>query len=172
MLSAAEWLFCHPRKCSTCSRAHENDQKTRDWRRSAIRDLFWTMRTIPQHTKLHWNAVYVFLLLPLTSLLALFRIGVGFLESPLWWTDARLLLLYMVTVLVVNQGIKKHNPEQTVSNPVALAVFGVWWIVNTLFLTVLACFTLDGGSDWGTRDKKAIEEPIIVAEFGTAVSGD
>jgi hyaluronan synthase len=142
------------------------------WRRSAIRDLFWTMRTIPEHTKLHWNAIYVFLLLPLTSLLALFRIGLGFLESPLWWTDARLILLYMATVLVAHQAIKKHNPEQTVRNPAVLAVFGVWWIVNTLFLTVLACFTLDGGSDWGTRDKQAIEEPMIAAEFGTAVSGD
>ena len=28
-------------------------RSTRDWRRSAIRDLFWTMRTIPQHTKLN-----------------------------------------------------------------------------------------------------------------------
>lgn len=142
------------------------------WRRSAIRDLFWTMRTIPEHTKLHWNALYVFLLLPLTSLLALFRIGLGFLESPLWWTDARLLLLYMVTVLVVNQAIKKHNPEQTVTNPITLSVFGVWWIVNSLFLTVLACFTLDGGSDWGTRDKKVVEEVLISARLETAVSGD
>src|ERR1700730_11448729 len=128
------------------------------WRRSAIRDLFWTIPTIPAHTKLHWNVLYVFLLLPLTSLLALFRIALGFLENPLWWTDPRLLIFYMTTALGVSWAIKKHSPEQAIANPIALAVFGVWWVVNTLFLTVLACFTLDGGSDWGTRDKKAAVE--------------
>lgn len=134
------------------------------WRRSAIRDLFWTIRTIPEHTKLHWNVLYVFLLLPLTSLLAIFRIALGFIENPLWWTNPMLLVLYMATALGVSLAIKKHSPEQTIVNPVSLAAFGVWWIVNTLFLTILACFTLDGGNDWGTREKKPQPEEVVVQE--------
>src|SRR6266849_6632750 len=135
------------------------------WRRSAIRDLFWTIRTIWDHTGLHWNAVYVFLLLPLTSLLAILRISIGFIESPLWWMNPAVFILYMAVSLGVSLAINRYSPEQKITNPVSLAVFGCWWIVNTLFLTILACLTLDGGSDWGTRDKKVEEVEAVRASI-------
>ena len=131
------------------------------WRRSAIRDLFWTVRTIWDHTGLHWNTLYVFLLLPMTSLLAILRIAVGFIESPLWWINPGIFLLYMLVATIVAFAINRTSPEQRITDPMSLAVFGVWWIVNTLFLTMLASLTLDGGSDWGTRDKEAVAEPAI-----------
>lgn len=122
------------------------------WRRSALRDLFLTIRTLPAHMKLHPNAVYVFLLLPLTSLLALVALGVSALSDPLFWINPTSLLVYTVASLLVSWAIKRYNKEQMITNPAKLAVFGAWWIVNTLFLTVLAVFTLDSG-DWGTRTK-------------------
>ena len=80
------------------------------WRRSAIRDLFWTIRTIWDHTGLHWNTIYVFLLLPMTSLLAILRIMVGFVESPLWWMSPTIFLLYMVVSAVVALALNHYSP--------------------------------------------------------------
>lgn len=134
------------------------------WRRSAIRDLFLTIRLLPQHTKLSPNVLYVFLLLPLTALLALLRIAVSVVQDPLFWINPTSLILYMATALVVSLCMKKYNPEQEIQNPVKLAAFGVWWIVNSIFLTVLACFTLDSG-DWGTRAKVIVTSTEEEGEY-------
>jgi hyaluronan synthase len=139
------------------------------WRRSALRDLFLTIRTLPQHTKLSPNVLYVFLLLPLTSLLALLRIAESLLHDPLFWIDPIALVPYMGTVLIVSLCMRKYTPEQAIHTPVKLAAFGVWWIVNSIFLTILACFTLDSG-DWGTRTKTAPQAEAAVESVTITVS--
>jgi len=125
------------------------------WRRSSLRDLFLSMRTIPEHLKLPVNALYVFVLLPTTAFVALLYIGVMCLRNPLFFLNPDLIVAYMAVALVVALGMKKYAPEQAISNPASLAMFGVWWIINSVFLTVLACLTLDSG-EWGTRTKQQI----------------
>jgi cellulose synthase/poly-beta-1,6-N-acetylglucosamine synthase-like glycosyltransferase len=120
------------------------------WRQSSLHDFFYTIRTLPLHVRMPFNVLYVFLLLPLTTYLALFRIAIGLIENPLWWMDPRPLLVYMLMSILVCFAIKKRNPEQAIENPLALAMFGAFWIVSTVFITILASWTLDS-SDWGTR---------------------
>jgi hypothetical protein len=55
--------------------------------------------------------------------------------------------------------IRRRNPEQTVSNPLAFILFGFWWVISSLYLTVLSCLTLDY-SDWGSRAKPAEAAPV------------
>jgi N-acetylglucosaminyltransferase len=144
------------------------------WRRSSLRDLFLSIKLIPRHLKLHINALYVFIVLPSTAFIALLYIGAMFVRNPLFWLDQNLMLGYTALALVAALGMRIFAPEQNIKNPLNLAMFGVWWIVNSLFLTVLACFTLDSG-EWGTRTKlidpvnaaeeKILEEEVVTAKF-------
>jgi hyaluronan synthase len=129
------------------------------WRQSSLHDFFYTIRTLPQHLKMPFNVVYVFLLLPLTTYLVLFRIALGFLVDPLWWMDLRPVAAYMLMSILVCFAIKKQNPEQSIENPLALALAGAFWIVSAIFITILASWTLDS-SDWGTRVSVPVAEPV------------
>jgi cellulose synthase/poly-beta-1,6-N-acetylglucosamine synthase-like glycosyltransferase len=120
------------------------------WRQSSLHDFFYTIRTLPLHVRMPFNVLYVFFLLPLTTYLALFRIASGLIENPLWWMDPRPLFVYMLMSILVCFAIKKRNPEQTIENPLVLAMFGAFWIVSSVFITILASWTLDS-SEWGTR---------------------
>jgi len=120
------------------------------WRQSSLHDFFYTIRTLPLHVRMPFNVLYVFFLLPLTTYLALFRIASGLIENPLWWMDPRPLFVYMLMSILVCFAIKKRNPEQAIENPLVLAMFGAFWIVSSVFITILASWTLDS-SEWGTR---------------------
>jgi hyaluronan synthase len=129
------------------------------WRQSSLHDFFYTIRNMFDHTKMSLNVIYVFFLIPLTTYLALIRIFVGFIENPLWWLDPGPIMAYMAMCFMICQSIKKRNPEQEVENPLSLAFFGVFWIISTVFITIMASLTLDS-SDWGTR----VSDPTIVQE--------
>ena len=120
------------------------------WRQSSLHDFFYTIRTLSLHVQMPFNVLYVFFLLPLTTYLALFRIASRLIENPLWWMDPRPLFVYMLMSILVCFAIKKRNPEQAIDNPLALAMFGAFWIVSSVFITILASWTLDS-SEWGTR---------------------
>lgn len=133
------------------------------WKRSPVRDFLLTIRLLPAHLRLNspWTVLYVYLFLPLTLFGMLFRIAVAAYVNPLFWIDPLMICAYMGLAIIVSLCIKKYSPEQTIENPFKLAVFGVWWIVSSLFLTTLSFLTLDSG-DWGTRSKVA--EPEIKEE--------
>jgi len=136
------------------------------WRQSSLHDFFYTIRTLPLHVRMPFNVLYVFFLLPLTTYLALFRIAGGLIENPLWWMDPRPLSVYMLMSILVCFAIRKRNPEQAIQNPLALAMFGAFWIVSSVFITILASWTLDS-SEWGTRVstlEPAQEEDTVAEE--------
>lgn len=122
------------------------------WRRSSLRDLFLSIKLIPKHVTMHPNALYVFVILPMTAFMALLYIGAMWIRNPLFWMDASMIGTYMALAFAVAAAMARYAPEQKISNPLRLMLFGVWWIINSLFLTVLAVFTLDSG-EWGTRNK-------------------
>jgi len=64
--------------------------------------------------------------------------------------DPRPLFVYMLMSILVCFAIKRRNPEQAIENPLVLAMFGAFWIVSSVFITILASWTLDS-SEWGTR---------------------
>jgi hyaluronan synthase len=124
------------------------------WRRSGLRDLFWTLRTF--RTNLHLlhpltivNVVVPGALTILWPFMYLYSIMNG-------WTTEHLLLdlqlyfgIYMIVGLLFNWYAHHNNPEQKI-NPLAVASLGVWFIVDSFFTTMLALCTFDVG-EWGTR---------------------
>jgi hyaluronan synthase len=148
------------------------------WRRSPIRDFFLTIRTLPQHLDKPFNVLYIYLILPASTLATLFRIYIALLKDPMFLVNPTVVSSYMLLASIVYLAIKKWNPEQDFGNPFKLAVFGTWWLISTLFLTTLSLFTLDSG-DWGTRAKVAepAHQPVIeltppVEQSAAAVAGD
>ena len=128
------------------------------WRRSPIRDFFLTIRTLPQHLNKPFNVLYIYLILPASTLATLFRIYGALLKDPMFIVNPVVMLTYLGIASVVCLSIKKFSPEQDFGNPFKLALFGYWWLISTPFLTTLSLLTLDSG-DWGTRAKVA--EPVV-----------
>lgn len=122
------------------------------WRRSGLRDFFWTIRILRKHVwDLHPGSLYSNFFVPLTTLLCLVKIlGWWLGADPTTWINVAMvgvfLALSFVLILIVNH----YHPEQRVRNPIKLVVFGLWWVASGLFMTTLALFTLDSDS-WGNR---------------------
>jgi cellulose synthase/poly-beta-1,6-N-acetylglucosamine synthase-like glycosyltransferase len=124
------------------------------WRRSGLRDLFWTLKTFGTNLKLLHPLTIVNMTVPgaltlLWPFMYLYAIMNG-------WTTEHLLMdlqlyfgIYMIVGLLFNWYAHHNNPEQKI-NPLAVAVLGVWFIVDSFFTTLLALCTFDVG-EWGTR---------------------
>ena len=57
------------------------------WRRSIVRDFFFTMKTLPQHVwKLHPNTVFTLVLTPVGALVGLLVVVSMLTQDPLSWT--------------------------------------------------------------------------------------
>jgi len=122
------------------------------WRRSGIRDFFFTIRMLPKHIwDLDAGSLYSNFFVPITTVVCLVKILTWFLNAdPTAWVNVfgvtLMIAMSFVLILIVNH----YHPEQKVRNPLKLAVFGLWWIASGLFITTLALFTLDSDS-WGNR---------------------
>jgi hyaluronan synthase len=129
------------------------------WRRSVIRDLFYTLRTLPQHVwKLHPNTVMTLVLTPLGAIVALLVIVTMLTSDPLAWAGPAPLVTYLGLAAVASWTISKYSPKETLKHPLAFGAYVAWSIVSTLFITPLALFTMDS-ADWGTRTKEP--EPVV-----------
>lgn len=123
------------------------------WRQSILRDLFFTLRTLPQHVfKLHPNALLHLVLTPLGAVLALLMALTMLLTDPTSWAAPGPMVVYLVIAVILGWAIKRYSAKEAVNNPLALGAYVGWWIVSNLFLTPLALCTLDS-NDWGTRNK-------------------
>ncbi|HEV3036897.1 MAG TPA: glycosyltransferase family 2 protein [Candidatus Angelobacter sp.] len=128
------------------------------WRQSILRDLFFTLRTLPQHVfKLHPNAVLHLVLTPLGAVLALLMAVMMLTGDPMAWASPGPLVVYLVIAAVLAWSIKRYSAKEAVKNPLALGAYVGWWLVSNLFLTPLALCTLDS-NDWGTRNKETAKE--------------
>jgi hyaluronan synthase len=124
------------------------------WRQSILRDLFFTLKTLPQHVfKLHPNAVLHLVLTPLGALIALLMAVTMLIGDPTSWVGPAPLLAYLVIAAVIGWAIRRYSTRETVRHPLAFGAYVSWWLVSNLFLTPLALCTLDS-RDWGTRSKE------------------
>ncbi len=130
------------------------------WRRSIVRDFFYTLKTLPQHVwKLHPNAVWTLILTPLGALVG-FLVAVTALSSdPLAWAGPVPLIAALGIGAVLTWVIKKYSAREAVAHPVAFGAYVAWSLVSSLLLTPLALFTMDS-ADWGTRTKEANEVAV------------
>lgn len=124
------------------------------WRQSILRDLFFTLKTLPRHVlKLHPNAVLHLVLTPLGALVALLMAVTMLIGNPTSWASPMPLLVYLSLAMIIGWAIKKYSAPETVRNPLFFAAYVAWWLVSNLFLTPLALCTMDS-RDWGTRSKE------------------
>jgi hyaluronan synthase len=123
------------------------------WRRSIIRDLFYTLRTLPKHVwTLHPNTVVTLVLTPLGAILGLLMVFSLLSGNPMEWAGPAPLVLYLGLAAVLSWVIRKYSVREAVNNPLAFGAYLAWSLVSSLFITTLALCTLDS-RDWGTRTK-------------------
>jgi cellulose synthase/poly-beta-1,6-N-acetylglucosamine synthase-like glycosyltransferase len=127
------------------------------WRRSGLRDLFWTIRRLPEHVRVFgllslsvilipelFTVVWAFLLLSaifFTPSVSAFFISLSFFGVG-----------YIVIGMAYNLFMKSKGwKEKMILNPIVMPVIGIWHLVDAIFTTILALFTFDNGT-WGTRE--------------------
>ena len=135
------------------------------WRRSIVRDFFFTMRTLPQHVwKLHPNTVLTLVLQPLGALVALLVVVTMLTSDPLAWAGPTPLVVYLGIAAVLSWAIKKYSARETLQHPLAFGAYIAWSLASTLFITPLALCTMDS-ADWGTRTKE--QQEVAVGHAGS-----
>jgi hyaluronan synthase len=122
------------------------------WRRSGLRDFFFTIRILPEHVwHLHPGYLFSNFFVPITTVLCLVKIWSWFLNAdPTTWVSVSMVTAYLTLSFIIISIVNHRHPEQRVRNPLKLSVFGLWWLASGLFMTTLALFTLDS-DDWGNR---------------------
>ena len=130
------------------------------WRRSIVRDFFFTLKTLPQHVwKLHPNTVLTLVLVPLGALVGLLVVVTMLTSDPLAWIGPAPLFTALGIGAVLTWVIKKYSAQEAVAHPLAFAAYVGWSLVSSLFLTPLALCTMDS-ADWGTRTVERREVPL------------
>jgi hyaluronan synthase len=124
------------------------------WRRSVIRDLLFTLRTLPQHVwKLHPNSVLTLVLTPLGAVVGLLAVLTMLSGDPMAWAGPAPLLFCLGIAAALSWAIRKYSVQEAVKNPLAFGAYVAWSLVSSLFITTLALCTMDS-RDWGTRSKE------------------
>jgi cellulose synthase/poly-beta-1,6-N-acetylglucosamine synthase-like glycosyltransferase len=123
------------------------------WRRSIVRDFFFTLRTLPRHVwKLHPNTVLTLVLTPLGAIVALLVVISSLTSDPSAWAGPLPLVTALAIAAVLSWWIKKYSAKEAVEHPLAFGAYVAWAVASSLFITPLALFTMDS-ADWGTRAK-------------------
>jgi cellulose synthase/poly-beta-1,6-N-acetylglucosamine synthase-like glycosyltransferase len=128
------------------------------WRRSGLRDFFWTIRTLYSH-------VAEFGLWSLSAIIIpeLFTIIWSFLLVAMLFFSPSIISLvtsfsffgvgYMLVGVAYNRFMHVRGwHSKKINNLLVMPAVGVWHLVDSIFTTILALFTFDNGT-WGTRDK-------------------
>lgn len=124
------------------------------WRRSVIRDLFFTLRTLPQHIwTLHPNSVATLVLTPLGTVVGLLAVLTMLSGDPMAWAGPAPLVVYLGIAAALGWAIRRYSSREAVQNPLAFGAYVAWSLVSSLFITPLALCTMDS-RDWGTRTKE------------------
>jgi hyaluronan synthase len=131
------------------------------WRRSIVRDFFFTLKTLPQHVwTLHPNAVWTLVLVPLGALVGFLVVVTALTSDPLAWAGPMPLITALGVAAVLSWVIRKYSAREAVAHPLAFGAYVAWSLVSSLFLTPLALCTMDS-ADWGTRTKEQQKEPEV-----------
>lgn len=130
------------------------------WRRSIVRDFFYTLRSLPQHVfKLHPNTVLTLVLTPLGAIIGLLVVINSLISDPMAWAGPMPMVTALAIAAVLSWWIKKHSVRETIAHPFAFGTYIAWAIASSLFLTPLALCTMDS-ADWGTRAKTVQEVSV------------
>jgi cellulose synthase/poly-beta-1,6-N-acetylglucosamine synthase-like glycosyltransferase len=123
------------------------------WRRSIVRDFFYTLRTLPQHVwKLHPNTVFTLVLTPLGAIIGFLIMVTALSADPLAWAGPLPLITALGIGAVLTWVINRYSAREALIHPLAFGAYVAWSLVSSLFLTPLALCTMDS-ADWGTRVK-------------------
>lgn len=148
------------------------------WRRSGLRDLFWTWARIPAHVKVMGFGPLLAALIPETftvlwMLLILSTIltnNLAVLLSTVVPSVVAFSALFSGAALVYNMTCDKLAKGSVhITHPILAGVAGAWFFMDSIVITLLALFTFDVGV-WGTREKPStnvsvtpvIPEPSLV----------
>ena len=83
------------------------------WRRSIVRDFFFTLRTLPQHVwKLHPNTVLTLVLTPLGALVGFLVVVTMLTSDPLAWAGPVPLITALGIGAVLTWVIKKYSAQR------------------------------------------------------------
>jgi hyaluronan synthase len=124
------------------------------WRRSIVRDFFFTLKTLPQHVwKLHPNTVLTLVLIPLGALVGFLVAVTAVTSDPLAWVGPMPLITALGVAAILSWVVKKYSAREALAHPLAFGAYVAWSLVSSLFLTPLALCTMDS-ADWGTRTKE------------------
>jgi hyaluronan synthase len=127
------------------------------WRRSIVRDFFFTLKTLPRHVwKLHPNTVFTLVLTPVGALVGFLVVVTTLTSNPLAWAEPVPLIAALGVGAVLTWVIKKYSAKEAIAHPLAFGSYIAWSLVSSLFLTPLALCTMDS-ADWGTRTKRQQE---------------
>ena len=131
------------------------------WRRSIVRDFFFTLKTLPQHVwKLHPNTVLTLVMVPLGALVGLLVVVTALTSDPLAWAGPFPLVAALGIAAVATWVIKKYSVKEALAHPLAFGAYVAWSLVSSLFLTPLALLTMDS-ADWGTRTKQQKQQEVV-----------
>jgi cellulose synthase/poly-beta-1,6-N-acetylglucosamine synthase-like glycosyltransferase len=131
------------------------------WRRTGLRDFFFTVRTLHRHLDLHPGAIYGYLIQPLATFIPLIAGFYAAMSGELLEVSIVGLVSFFLSAVIAAFFLNKYDPEHAIKTPIKLALCATLWALNTVFLTILAMFTLDQAG-WVTRDQKPKEEKAVV----------
>ncbi|MFZ0730733.1 MAG: glycosyltransferase [Candidatus Sulfotelmatobacter sp.] len=121
------------------------------WRRSIVRDFFFTLKTLPQHVwKVHPNTILTLVLVPLGALVGFLVVLTALTQDPLSWTGPLPLVTALGIGAILTWVVKRYSAREAIAHPAAFAAYVGWSMVSSLFITPLALCTMDS-ADWGTR---------------------
>jgi hyaluronan synthase len=128
------------------------------WRRSIVRDFFFTLRTLPRHVwKLHPNTVLTLVLVPLGAIIGFVVVIAALASDPMSWAGPMPLVMALGIAAILTWVIRRYSAKEAVEHPLAFGAYVAWSVVSSLFLTPLALCTMDS-ADWGTRTKEQPKE--------------
>ncbi|HUB53154.1 MAG TPA: glycosyltransferase [Terracidiphilus sp.] len=130
------------------------------WRRSIVRDFFFTLRSLPRHVwKLHPNTVLTLVLTPLGAIVGLLVVTTSLTTDPMAWAGPVPMVTALALAAVLTWWINKFSAKEAIDHPIAFGAYVAWAVVSSLFLTPLALCTMDS-ADWGTRAKPQTEVAV------------
>ncbi len=136
------------------------------WRRSGLRDLFWTLARLNEHLRTLGPKVVLTAILPeiftviwsMFILVAIPAFGVGYMLNTVVMAFLLFCSVFMVAALGYNHYIKKLAPgTKEIRYPILAGMAGAWFFMDSLVVTLLALCTFDVG-EWGTREVSTKEK--------------
>jgi len=114
------------------------------WRRSIVRDFFFTLRSLPRHVwKLHPNTVLTLVLTPLGAIVGLLVVITSLTSDPMAWAGPVPMATALALAAVLTWWINKFSVKEAIDHPIAFGAYVSWALVSSLFLTPLALCTMD-----------------------------